>query len=197
MSLKIVKLTIPEESILHIGDFSPEENYKMLKIGSQCLLEGRKAVAGLTQKEIHQKIKNESKDEIQRLEMNIMVEKELRAKMEERISAMYDTQVSQMKKQIELLSTQIKTYELESKDLVKKEVDKAKEKYDLLLQEKDRQNQLNREVFDKAIQLTHKSTSHKGSDGEKTFSEYAETFQDFKGFEIIDKHWITRHFYRF
>ena len=188
MSLKIVKLTIPDESILNIGDFSPEENYQMLKIGSQCLLEGRKAVAGLTQKEIHQKIKNESKDEIQRLEMNIMVEKELRAKMEERISAMYDTQVSQMKKQIELLSTQIKTYELESKDLVKKEVDKAKEKYDLLLQEKDRQNQLNREVFDKAIQLTHKSTSHKGSDGEKTFSEYAETFQDFKGFEIIDKH---------
>ena len=188
MSLKIIKLTIPEESILNIGDFSPEENYQMLKIGSQCLLEGRNAVAGLTQKEIHQKIKNESKDEIQRLEMNIMVEKELRAKMEERISAMYDTQVSQMKKQIELLSTQIKTYELESKDLVKKEVDKAKEKYDLLLQEKDRQNQLNREVFDKAIQLTHKSTSHKGSDGEKTFSEYAETFQDFKGFEIIDKH---------
>jgi len=188
MSLKIIKLTIPEVSILHIGDFSPEENYQMLKIGSQCLLEGRKAVAGLTQKEIHQKIKNESKDEIQRLEMNILVEKELRAKMEERISAMYDTQVSQMKKQIELLSTQIKIYELESKDLVKKEVDKAKEKYDLLLEEKDRQNQLNREVFDKAIQMTHKSTSHKGTDGEKTFSEYAETFQDFKGFEIIDKH---------
>ena len=188
MSLKIIKLTIPEESILNIGDFTPEENYQMLKIGSQCLLEGRKAVAGLTQKEIHQKIKNESKDEIQRLEMNILVEKELRAKMEERISAMYDTQVSQMKKQIELLSNQIKTYELESKDLVKKEVDKAKEKYDLLLQEKDRQNQLNREVFDKAIQLTNKSTSHKGSEGEKTFSEYAETFQDFKGFDIIDKH---------
>ena len=188
MSLKIINLTIPEESILNIGDFSPEENYQMLKIGSQCLLEGRKAVAGLTQKEIHQKIKNESKDEIQKLEMNIMVEKELRIKMEERISAMYDTQVSQMKKQIELLSNQVKTYELESKEIVKKEVDKAKEKYNLLLQEKDRQNQLNREVFDKAIQLTNKSTSHKGSEGEKTFSEYAETFQDFKGFELLDKH---------
>jgi hypothetical protein len=188
MSLKIIQITIPQESVLHIEDFSPEENFQMLKIGSQCLLEGRKVVAGLTQKEIHEKIKNESKDEIQRLEMNIIVEKELRTKMEERISAMYDTQVSQMKKQIELLSNQIKTYELESKDLVKKEVDKAKEKYDLLLQEKDRQNQLNREVFDKAIQLTNKSTSHKGSEGEKTFSEYAETFQDFKGFDIIDKH---------
>jgi hypothetical protein len=188
MSLKIIQVTIPQESVLHIEDFSPEENYQMLKIGSQCLLEGRKAVAGLTQKEIHQKIKNESKDEIQKLEMNIMVEKELRIKMEERISAMYDTQVIQMKKQIELLSTQIKTYELENKDLVKKEVDKVKEKFDLLMQEKDRQNQLNREVFDKAIQLTNKSTSHKGSEGEKTFSEYAETFQDFKGFELLDKH---------
>ena len=188
MSLKIIQVTIPQESVLHIEDFSPEENYQMLKIGSQCLLEGRKAVAGLTQKEIHQKIKNESKDEIQKLELNIMVEKELRIKMEERISAMYDTQVIQMKKQIELLSTQIKTYELENKDLVKKEVDKVKEKFDLLMQEKDRQNQLNREVFDKAIQLTNKSTSHKGSEGEKTFSEYAETFQDFKGFELLDKH---------
>jgi len=35
---------------------------------------------------------------------------------------------------------------------------------------------------------SHKSTSHKGSDGEKTFSDYAETFMDFKGFNIIDKH---------
>lgn len=188
MSLKTITLTIPQECNLTMNDFTPEENYQMLKIGSQCLLEGRKAVAGLTQKEINQKIRQEYKDEIQRMEMNIQLEKEVTKKMEERISAMYDTQVTQMKKQIELLSTQLKTYELENKDLIDKEVNKAREKFELLLQEKDRQNQLNREVFDKAIQITNKSTSHKGSDGEKTFSEYAETFQDFKGFEIIDKH---------
>jgi hypothetical protein len=57
--------------------------------------------------------------------------------MEERISAMYDTQVTQMKKQIELLSTQLKTYELENKDLIDKEVNKAREKFELLLQEKE------------------------------------------------------------
>jgi hypothetical protein len=188
MSLKIINITIPEESVLNIEDFSPQENYLMLKIGSQCLLEGRKVVSNLTQKEIYQKIKNESKEEIQKLEMNILVEKELSKKMEERITAMYDTQVSQMKKQIELLSTQLKTYELENKEIINKEVNKAREKFDLLLQEKDRQNQMNREVFDKAIQLTNKSTSHKGSEGEKTFSEYAETFQDFKGYELLDKH---------
>jgi hypothetical protein len=202
MSLKIIQITIPQESVLHIEDFSPEENFQMLKIGSQCLLEGRKVVAGLTQKEIHEKIKNESKDEIQRLEMNIIVEKELRTKMEERISAMYDTQVSQMKKQIELLSTQIKTYELESKDLVKKEVDKAKEKFDLLMQEKDRQhllliqeknieNQLNRAVFDKASLLTNKNISKSsaalGEDGENIFEYLSDTFKDFTGYKIENK----------
>ena len=188
MSLKIINITVPAESNLNINDFSPEENLLMLKIGSQCLLEGRKVVANLTQKEIYQKIKDESKEEIQRLETNIILEKELSKKMEERIKDIYQGQIGKMEKQIELLSTQLKTYELENKEAINKEVNKAREKYELLLQEKDKQNQLNRDVFDKAIQLTNKSTSHKGTEGEKTFSEYAETFQDFKGFDIIDKH---------
>ena len=188
MSLKIINITVPYESNLNINDFSPEENYLMLKIGSNCLLEGRKVVAGLTQKEISQKIKNESRDEIQKLETNIMLEKELSKKTEERIKEIYECQINKMGKQIELLTAQLKTYELENKEAINKEVNKAREKYELLLQEKDKQNQLNRDVFDKAIQLTNKSTSHKGTEGEKTFSEYAETFQDFKGFEIIDKH---------
>ena len=58
MSLKIITLTIPQECVLNIEEFTPEENYQMLKIGSQCLFEGRKAVAGFTQKEIIQKINN-------------------------------------------------------------------------------------------------------------------------------------------
>ena len=77
-SLKVINLTIPEEyTLANIVGFSPEENYLMLKIGSSCLLEGRKVVAGLTQKEIYQKIRDESKDEIQKLELDILMEKEL------------------------------------------------------------------------------------------------------------------------
>jgi hypothetical protein len=188
MSLKVINITVPEGCSLNIEDFTPEENYLMLKIGSSCLLEGRKAVAGLTQNEIHQKIKNQSKDDIQRLELNILLEKETSKKIEERITKMYEGQIDKMTKQLEFLSTQVKTYELENKEIINKELNTAREKYELLLNEKDKQNQLNREAFDKAIQLTNKSTSHKGSEGEKTFSEYAETFQDFKGFDIIDKH---------
>ena len=56
MSVKVIQITIPSESSLPdiFNTFSPEENYLMLKIGSNCLMEGRKVVAGLTQKEIYQ-----------------------------------------------------------------------------------------------------------------------------------------------
>ena len=95
MSLKVINLTIPENKALlpEINSFTPEENYLMLKIGSSCLLEARKVVAGLTQKEIYQKIRDESKDEIQKLELDILMEKELMKKMEEKIAKMYEGQI--------------------------------------------------------------------------------------------------------
>ena len=190
MSVKVIQITIPSESSLPdiFNTFSPEENYLMLKIGSNCLMEGRKVVAGLTQKEIYQKIKNESKDEIQKLELNILLEKEMTKKMEERITKMYECEIEKLQKQCQLLSNQLKAYEIGNKDLIKTEVDKAREKYDLLLEQKDKQMDKMNDNYEKILVQSHKSTSHKGSDGEKTFSEYAETFVDFKGFEIIDKH---------
>jgi hypothetical protein len=121
-------------------------------------------------------------------------------KMGEKISKIYDTQVEQMKKQneklemvIQGLKEQIKIYELENSSLIQKEVDKMREKCDIIIQEKENQNKLNREAIenlkDSVIKLTNKSTSHKGTEGEKKFNDYAtETFMDFKGFQIVDKH---------
>jgi len=189
MSLKIIHLTIPEESKLpNIEGFSPEENYQMLKIGSSCLLEGRKVVAGLTQKEIYQKIRNESESDIQKLEQGILLEKEMTKKMEERVTKMYESQVEKLEKQIYVLSNQLQIYEMGNTHLIQKEVEKAREKFELLLEEKDKQLNKMNENYEKLLVQSHKSTSHKGSEGEKTFCEYAETFQDFKGFEIVDKH---------
>ena len=144
MSLKIINITIPQEGILNIDDFSPEENLLMLKIGSSCLLEGRKVVARLNQKEIYQKIKNESKEEIQKLEMNIIVEKELTKRMEERISEMYE-------KQIEVLSTQLKEHE--NKLLINEELIKIKDNFLLSYLEKDRENQLNINAFAASLNI--------------------------------------------
>jgi len=201
MSLKIINITIPQDKLLPeiFSTFSPEENYTMLKIGSHCLEEGRKSVIGFSQKEIYQKIKDETKEEIEKLELDILVERELGKKMEDKISHIYETQVEQMKKQneklelvIQGLKEQIKSYESENSSLIQKELDKMRDKYDLLLQEKDNQNKMNREAVEKlqesVIKFTNKSNSHKGSEGEKQFNDYAETFIDFKGFQIVDKH---------
>jgi hypothetical protein len=123
--------------------------------------------------------------------MNILCEKETSKKIEERMEKMYDTQILQMKKQIDLLSTQLKEYEMSNKEIINKEVNKAKEKYELLLQEKDKQNQLNREVFDKAIQLTNKNVTKSscalGDDGENIFEYLSDTFKDFNGYKIENK----------
>ena len=192
MSIKIINITIPNNSFLtNIESFSPEENYLMLKIGSECLLEGRKVVAGLTQKEIYNKIKEESKEEIQKLELDILVEKELSKKLEERMTNNYKVQIDKLEKQLDFLSKQIKTYEFENKDLVKQEVDKATEKFKILLQEKDKQNQLNREVFDKAEKLINKNIVKTsiaiGDDGEQIFESLSETFKDFAEYKIENK----------
>ena len=189
----MIHLIVPDNEIVPeiIATFSPEENYLMLKIGSECLREGRNAAIGLSQKEIYQKIKDESKDEVQKLELDIIVQKEITKKMEENIEKMYKGQIEKLEKHIEFLSIQLKEHKNNNTDLVDKEVGKVKEKYDLLLQEKDRQNQLNREVFDKAEKLisknTSKSASYLGEYGENIFEQLSETFKDFAGYKIENK----------
>jgi hypothetical protein len=64
MALKKLELLIPEEAVLSIDSFTPEQNYIMLKIGSGYLLEGQNAGAGLTHKEICQNIGDKSWEKI-------------------------------------------------------------------------------------------------------------------------------------
>ena len=188
MSLKQIQITIPTDKFIDINDFSPEENYLMLKIGSSCLKEGRNAIAGLTQNEIYNKIKEESKEEVQKLEIDLIVQKEMGKQIEDKLTKIYEGQITKMENQIENLLVQLKTYELEKQNIIQRESEKIKDKYDLLLEQKDKQLDKMNDNYEKMLIQSHKSTSHKGSDGEKIFSEYAETFMDFKGFELIDKH---------
>jgi hypothetical protein len=190
---KVLNLIIPDNEVVPeiITSFSPEENFLMLKIGSECLREGRNATIGLSQKEIYQKIKNESKEEVQKLELDIIVQKELTKKMEENIEKRYKSQTEKLEKQIEFLSIQLKEHEFGNKNIIEKEVEKVREKYDILLQEKDKQNQLNREVFDKAEKIinkiTSKSASSLGEYGENVFEQLSDTFKDFAGYKIENK----------
>jgi hypothetical protein len=190
---KTVTLTIPDKDPVPeiISSFSPEENILMLKIGSDCLREGRNVVAGLTQKEIYNKIKEESKEEVKKLEMDLTVQREMSKQMEEKIGKIYDGQVEQLKKQIESMREQIQIYESGNKENMQKEIEKVREKYELLLNEKDKQNQMNREVFDKAEKLVNKTVSKSsieiGDDGENIFESLSETFKDFSGYRLENK----------
>ena len=106
------------------------------------------------------------------------------------MSKIYEGQIIQMKKQMETMRDQLINYESQNVDVINAAVEKSKEKYDILLDQKDKQVSKLSEIYEKLLIQTQgqKSNSHKGSDGEKQFYDYAETFIDFKGFEIIDKH---------
>jgi hypothetical protein len=187
---QIIHITIPKDVSINveINTFTPEENYLMLKIGSECLLESRKGIVNLTQKELHAKIKEESKEELDKLLLDVVVQKEVNKKMEENIEKMYSCQVENLTKKIQLLNQQISNYELENRDFVRLEVDKVKEKCDFLLEQKDKQLDKLTDTYEKIMLEKNKSVNKKGSEGEKKFKDYANTFKDFKGFEIIDKH---------
>ena len=120
------------------------------------------------------------------------MERETGKKMEEKLSQMYEGQIEQIKKQLDSAIDQIKSYESENFQKFQEKIQKEREKCQIIVQEKEKQVDRLYDVCDKlkegVMLLTNKSTSHKGIEGEKTFSDYAETFIDFKGFEIVDKH---------
>ena len=111
--------------------------------------------------------------------------------MNEKITKMYETQVEQLNKKFENALSQIEIYKQGNSVSLNQELTKLKEKYDLLLEEKDRQNQLNREVFDKAEKLINKTSNKSsisiGDDGEQILETLADTFKDFTEYRIENK----------
>ena len=192
MSLKIIQIAIPSDRNVPdiISTFSPEENYLMIKIGSDTLREGRKVVANITNDDIYRKIENDFKKEIESLDNEIEIEKQTSLKMQEKITKMYESQIEQLNKKLDSAMNKITNYEQDSKSRIMEEINKVKEKYDLMYREKEKQVDRMSDTYEKLLvqQQSSKSASQKGSEGEKRFEDYANTFMDFKGFEIIDKH---------
>jgi len=192
METKMINITVPInwKAPEIMNTLNAEENAFILNAGSEMIKEARNLVAGLSQKEIYNKIREESKSEIKKMELDLLVQKELQCKMDSSIRSIYEKQLEQMNKQIDDLKSQIKIYQCENKDFVKTEVEKEQEKFRILLEEKDRQvNKIN-ETHELILkQQNQKSTSHKGKEGEQLFEYYSdETFRDFKGYNLIDKH---------
>jgi acetolactate synthase small subunit len=190
MSLRTINITIPASELVPdiISTFTPEENMLMLKIGSNCLKEGRQAVAGLTQKELYNKIKDETKDEIKKLETNLLVEKELKSRISEEMTKMYQKQLEQMNKQIDTFKSQIKIYESENSEFVRTEVEKERDKYRIILDEKDKQLNRMTENYERFLKQNEVKSSKKiGDEGEENFILLSETFKDFPGYKLEKK----------
>ena len=192
---KTVIITIPDGEILPevLSTFTPEKTILAINIGCNCIEDAEKSILGLSKENIYNKIKEESKTQFEKLEMDLLIEKEMTRKVETHVSKIYESQLEQLKKQMEMMRKQIQTYETENKDVINEVIKKEKEKYDFLLESKEKRiekmQETNEQIKEALLNLTHKSTSHKGSEGEKEFKIYAdETFMDFKGYELIDKH---------
>ena len=106
---KIIQIEIPEDKIISnvVSCFTPEENYLMIKIGSECIIEGRKAVTSLTQNEIYQKLKNETRKEVEKLERDLLVKDAINSEMEIKITNMYESQIEKYRKQLIDISKRI------------------------------------------------------------------------------------------
>jgi hypothetical protein len=204
MLSKNISILVPidEEIPEVIHSFTLKENLIMLKIGSECIIEAKKYITNLTQEEIYNKLKDESLESIKKLEMDVTLQKELTKQIKllekertdfeiQRTSDIYKDKENQLNVKIDklqetilLLKEELNQYKNHKDVIIHQELTKEREKYDLIISEKNKQLSRLNDSFEK---ITNKTNSTKGIDGEKTFSDFASTFRDFKGFEIIDK----------
>jgi hypothetical protein len=188
---KSVTIQIPYDENLPEGflTFTPQKVLLAINIGCKCVIDAEQSMLELTEEMIYNKVKDETNGELKRLEMDLLVERDIARKMDERTTNKYEEQIDRYKKQIDNLACQLRSYESDNKDIINEAIKKEKEKCELLLKEKDKQNLLNRESFDKALtQLTKNKTAKEiGEDGEDIFNSLSNTFKDFKGYKIENK----------
>ena len=199
---KSVTIQIPCDENLPVKffEFTPEKVLLTINIGYKCIIDAEQSMLELTEEMIYNKVKQETAGEIKKLETTLLVEKEISKKMDERTANKYEEQLHKMdiqldryKKQLDVQACQLKTYELENKDAINEAIKNEKQKYDLMVYEKekriDKLQEINEQIKESLIKLTYQSAAHKGSSGENGFRVYAdETFMDFKGYDLIDKH---------
>jgi len=191
MATKMINIAVPISWIAPdiMNTLNAEENAFILNTGSEIIKEARSLVAGLSQKEIYNKIREESKYEIQKLELDLLVEKQLATRSIEQSHKMYESQINSLQKQISELTKQVTEHTNNSKLLIQEEVDKEKDKYKVLLEDKNKQVLRITENYEKFLKQNteNKSSKKLGDEGEDNFMLLSDTFKDFVGYKIEKK----------
>jgi hypothetical protein len=194
METKIIKVSVPVDWVMPevMNALHPEESAFILDMGCKIINDARNTVSALSQKEIYNnmyiKVKEETKCEIQKLELDLLVQKELRFKMEESLNVRYNDQLNELRKKNEDLSNKLKELMNNSNLLVQQEIDKEKDKYIILAEEKNKHVLRVIENYEKILQQSDTKSSKKlGDEGEDNFMMLSETFKDFIGYKIEKK----------
>jgi len=190
MSSNQIVLYIPENEILpeEIKNYSPERTILLLKLGNDCLKLAEKKFVEFSQKEIYKKVEEENKEELEKLKYELLLQKDREKIGIQKVEEIYERQLGQLRKQMEVQKEELKCIEGESKSRIQEEILKVREKYDLLLLEKEKQVNKMNENYEKLVMNSNKTNKEKGEYGEKTFCDYANTFKDFNNYEIVDMH---------
>jgi hypothetical protein len=186
MTTKLIQIAVPLEWEVPqiLNTLNAEENALILKTGGEMIKEARALVAALSQKEIYNKIREESKCDIQKLEIDLLVQKELTIKMEEILTE----QLKEIRNKNDELKKQIHEYNFNSKEIIKAEIGKEREKYQMILSEKDKQVLRITENYENFLKQTDTKSSKKlGDEGEENFMLLCDTFKDFVGYKIEKK----------
>ena len=191
MATKLINIIVPQQWTPPeiMNTFNPEENAFILTNGSEMIKEARNLVAGLSQKEIYNKIREETKDEIKKLEIDLLVQRQLTDQLEVNIRQFYEGQVEKMKRQIEDLNKQMHGYITDNEDLIKEAVDKEREKNRILLEDKEKRLNRMTENYENFLKQSaeNKSSKKLGDEGEDNFILLSETFRDFVGYKLEKK----------
>ena len=190
MPVKIIQIEVPEDKQISnvVSCFTPEENYLMIKIGSECIIEGRKAVTSLTQDEIYQKLKNETRKEVEKLERDLLYKDTMNSEMEIKIKNIYESQIENYKKQLIDISKQLEDANNNNMIKIQKEIKKETEKYEIMYKEKEKQVDKLTETYEKLVKQNEvKSSTKLGDKGEEEFEILADVFKDFEGYKIENK----------
>ena len=191
-----LELIVPDDANVETPDFtglSPNETLLLFKIIMNIIKDLKKDIKSMTYEEIYNKAKEESKEDVRKAEINTLVER----KYTERVQEDADQRVLKAQEELNSMRAQLKEMRQEAKNLNKEFIDEqvkiVADKFEAKLNEKECRNQLEREMFEKCSTVINKLTAVKtsaelGQVGESKFEDFANTFNDFEDYEIIDTH---------
>jgi hypothetical protein len=170
-----------------------ETSKRMEEMYENQMTQLRKSNEILLEKVKQYEVDNRSsiEDEVNKVKMVYDENLQEKEKQVNRLTENYENQITQLLKSNEVLLEKVKQQDADNRGSIEEEVNKVKMVYDVKLQEKEKQvNRLteNYEKIHESLLVQKNKNVVKGIEGEKKFRDYAFTFQDFRGFELNDKH---------